>query len=68
MKLLVHKSVYCINTNTDTENTVKQCATCQDYQNTYPQEKTIPHELPAKPWEIVDADIFFINNENCYAL
>ena len=29
-----------------------------------PQEKTTPHEVPAKLWEIVGIDIIMINNEN----
>ena len=33
------------------------------YRYTQLQEKTIPHELPTKSWEIVGADMFSINNE-----
>ena len=48
--------------NADIENTMKQCATCLDYQQTQPYEKMIPHELLCKPWEVADADIFSKNN------
>ena len=27
------------------------------------QEKTIPHRILAKPWEVVGSDIFMVNNE-----
>ena len=46
--------------NVDIENTVKQCATHLDYQQTKQHEKTIPYALPCKPWEVVAADIFSI--------
>ena len=62
MKLLVHESVYWLNMNEDIENTMKQCATCPDYQQTQPHEKTILYELPCTPWEVVGADIFSLNN------
>ena len=36
--LLAHKSVYWLNMNTGTDNTLKQCVTFLDYKNTQPQE------------------------------
>ena len=47
---------------------MKQFATCLDYQHTQPQEKTIPHNLPGKLWEIVGADIFSIDNETLFCI
>ena len=46
--------------NTGIENTVKQCATCLEYQETQPHKKTILYEIAFKPWEVVGADIFSI--------
>ena len=48
--------------NVDIENTMKQCATSPDYQQIQPHEKTIPYVIPCKPWEVVGADTFSINN------
>ena len=62
IRLLVHVLVYLVNTNVNIKDTVKQCATCLDYQQTTPHEKTIPYDLPCKPWQVVGADIFSLNN------
>ena len=51
-----------LNIDADIENTVKQCGTCLEYQETQPHEKTILYELPHKPSEVVGADIFSVNN------
>ena len=48
--------------NTDIENTVKQCATCLDYQQTQLHERPLLHEPPSKLWDINGANIFSINN------
>ena len=62
-RLLACELVYWINMNADIENIFKDCSTCLKYQNTQLEEKTTPYEVPAKPWEIVGADSFIINNE-----
>ena len=62
MKLLVFESVYWVNMNAHIENTVKQCAICQDYHLTEPHEKAIPYDILCKPWEVVGADILSIDN------
>ena len=59
---LAHESVYWINIHTDTKKTVKQCATCMEYQQTQLHEKITPYKLPYKPREVVGADIFTIKN------
>ena len=41
---------------------MEQCATHLEYHQTQPHEKLIPHEILCKPWEMVGADIFSINN------
>ena len=63
IRLLACEVVYWPNMNNNIKNTVKQCVTCLDYQNTQPQEKPILHELQTKPWEMVGADICLIKNE-----
>ena len=44
------------------QNTIKQCATFLEYQQSQAHKKTIPYDIPCKPWEVVGADIFSINN------
>ena len=61
-RILVHESLYWVNMNADTENTMEQCATFQEYQQRQQHENTIPYELPCELWEVVGADIFSINN------
>ena len=63
MSQLAFELVCWLNMNTNKDNTVKQCATCLDYQHTQLQDKTMPHKFPSKVWEIFGADIFCINNE-----
>ena len=62
-RLLAHKLVYWMNMNADIKNTVKQYATCLNYQKTQPHWRMILHEILCKPWEAVGADIFLINND-----
>ena len=62
MMLLAHESVYRMNVNSDIKNTVQQCATCMEYQETQPCEEIKPYHMPHKSWELVGADIFTIKN------
>ena len=48
--------------NADIKNTVKQCATCMEYQHTQPHEKTMPYKMAYNPSRVVSADIFSITN------
>ena len=45
MRILACEMVYWLNMITHIGNTVKQCATFLDYQNTQLQEKQCPNEL-----------------------
>ena len=46
--------------NEDTKNTINWCATCLEYQQTQPQEKKIPYEVPCMLWDVVGTDIFLL--------
>ena len=59
----MRESVYTTNINADKKHTVKQCATCLEYQQTQPQKGALYYEIPYKLWEIVSADIFMVNNK-----
>ena len=64
-KLLVHESIYWVNINKYIENYVKNCSTCLEFQQTHSKEKkTIHHDIPLTPWDIIGADIFQLNNKN----
>ena len=45
--------------NADTEDTVKYCSTCLDFQWAWPKERIIHNEIPGKTWEIIGEDMFF---------
>ena len=60
MRLLVCK---CINMDTNIEKTIKHCSTWLENQNMQLQEKAIPHELLAKPWDVVGTGIFMVTYE-----
>ena len=57
MRPLVRELVYLVTMNANIQNTVKECVTCLEYMQTQPHEKTVPYEVPCKPWEKVGADI-----------
>ena len=63
-KLLTHKSVYWVNINDDIETYITNCATCLTFQQTQPKDKMIHHDIPARPWEMIGADMFTLNNKH----
>ena len=50
--------------NADMENHIKDCSTCLNFQQMQLKEKLICHNIPGKPWEVLGADMFTLNNEN----
>ena len=50
--------------NADIEKYIKQCTTCPEFQQMQPKEKSIHHDIPLRPWELVGGDIFHFNNKN----
>ena len=63
-KLLACELVYWVNINDDNENCIKNCTTCLTFQQTQPKDKVIHHDILAKPWEIIGADMFTLNNKH----
>ena len=61
--LLMRQPVYWINMNADIKETVKQCVTCLEYQCKQPQERALQYDIPYKPWEVVGANIFMVNDK-----
>ena len=63
-KLLTCKSGYWVNINTDIKKCIKSYNTCLEFQQMQPKEKTIHHDIPLRPWEVLGADVFLFNNKN----
>ena len=58
------ESVYWVNINNDLENHVENCSTCLEFQQMQPKEKTIHHDIPVRPWDVIGVDVFQLNNKN----
>ena len=56
--------MFWVNINKYIENHVKSCSTCLRFQQTQPKEKTIHHDILLRPWEVLGADVFQLNNKN----
>ena len=63
-KLLICESVYCANINNNIEDHVNNCNTCLEFQQAQPKKKIIHHNTLLRPWEVLGADIFQLNNKN----
>ena len=37
---------------------------CLEFKQMQPKEKIIHHDIPLRPWEVLGADIFQLNNKN----
>ena len=62
-RLIVREFMYWPNMNADIENTPKQCTTYLKYQQMQPHERVLPYEIPCRPWEVLGADIYMVNNK-----
>ena len=63
-KLLDCESVYWSSINADIKNYIMHCAMCLEFQQMQPKEKTIHHNIPLRPWEVISAYVFHFNNKN----
>ena len=62
-KLLVCESIYWANINDNIENFIKKCTTCLTFQQTQPKNKIIHHDILIRLWDIINADMFTLNNK-----
>ena len=67
VRLFARESVYWVNMNADTENTINQSGTCLEYQQTNHMRKQ-SQNVPCKAWELVGADILFVKNKICMCI
>lgn len=45
--------------STQIEDAVSRCATCNENRNNNQKETFFQHEVPGRPWEKIDTDIFY---------
>ena len=50
--------------NTNTEIHIKSCNTCLEFHQMQAKEKRVHHDTTQRPWEVLGADIFHLNNKN----
>ena len=62
-KLLAPDSTYWANINNDIKKFIQNCTTCLTFQQTQPKEKIICHYIQVRPWDVISADMFTLNNK-----
>ena len=63
-KLLAYKSIYWPGINSNVEKYMKNFSTCLESQQMQPKKLIMHHKIPAKPRELVGADISTLHNTN----
>ena len=56
-----HISVYWVNIDDDTENHIRNCATCLTFHHTHPKDKMIHHDFLTRPWKVIGTDMLTLN-------
>ena len=56
--------MYWPNMNRELEDFISKCETCNTFQPAQPKEPLICHDIPQRPWEKIDCDIFTFNNRD----
>ena len=54
--------------NKDLTDFISKCVICNTFQNNQAKEPLIRREIPSRPWQIIAADIFTVNNKIFSAL
>ena len=63
-KLRAKSCVFWHNINKDLDDVVNQCNICQEHQRKQTRETLQPHEVPEFPWQILGADLFYLDGTN----
>ena len=50
--------------NKDLSDYIAKCDTCNSFQNSQQKEPLLSCEIPMRPWEIIAADIFTVENRD----
>ena len=57
------EAVYWPGMNKDLTDFISKCEICNTFQNNQAKEPFIPSEIQGRPWQILAADIFTVNNK-----
>ena len=57
-KLLAKETVYWPGINSDIDNLIKACTTCQRHMPSQAAEPLLQHEVPSRPWSVLGTDLF----------
>jgi len=60
-RLRARTSVFWVGINSDIEQMVKGCESCQTYKPENQKEPLMPHEVPPHPWHTVGTDLFYLD-------
>ncbi|KAB0797405.1 hypothetical protein PPYR_08399 [Photinus pyralis] len=66
-RLRARELVYWPNVNKEIKDVIQNCHACLAYGRSNPQEEMITKEMAVRPWQIVAADFFYLN-DNQYLL
>ena len=66
-KLRAKGSVFWAGINSDIEDMIAKCSTCQKHRNSNCKETLIPHDIPPHAWHTLGSDLFTWN-KHCYLL
>ena len=58
------ESLYWPNINNDITEMIKNCTSCQHFQNRQPAETPLSHDVPTTPWCKVGTDLFSFQNKD----
>ena len=56
-KLRAKTCIFWSGINNDIDRMMQKCAICQELQKSQTAETLMPHEIPARPWQIIATDI-----------
>ena len=63
-KLLAWEFIYRASINNDIESFIENCTTCLTFQQMQPKGKVIHHDILVRPWDVIRADMFTLNNKH----
>ena len=59
-----HEVLYWPGMNKDLSEYIAKCDTCNSFQNSQQKEPLLSREIPMRPWQIIAADIFTVDNRD----
>ena len=59
-----HEVVYWPGMNKDLSDYIAKCDSCNSFQDSQQKEPLLSREIPMRPWQIIAADIFTVDNRD----